>query len=53
MLHSTLRPPRNVLVLFLAVSAVSVSALVWLSWRLHDTCRTFLDTPSRQAICWS
>jgi signal transduction histidine kinase len=29
-----LRPPRNVLVLFMAVAAVSVSALVWLSWRL-------------------
>ncbi len=26
-----LRPPRNVLVLFLAVSAVSVLALAWLS----------------------
>jgi len=32
--HSKLRPPRNVLVQFMAVSAVSVSALVWLSWRL-------------------
>jgi len=28
------RPPRRVVALFLAVSAVSVSALVWLSWRL-------------------
>ena len=34
--HSKLRPPRNVLVLFMAVSAVSVSALVWLSWRLLE-----------------
>ncbi len=31
---SRLRPPRNVLLLLLAVSAVSVSALAWLSWRL-------------------
>ena len=28
------RPPRNVLVLFIVVAAVSVSALIWLSWRL-------------------
>jgi len=34
--HSKLRPPRNVLVLFMAVSAVSVSVLVWLSWRLLE-----------------
>ncbi|MGA2586305.1 MAG: hypothetical protein ABSF88_04675 [Candidatus Aminicenantales bacterium] len=34
--HSKLRPPRNVLVLFMAVSVVSVSALVWLSWRLLE-----------------
>jgi signal transduction histidine kinase len=34
MRRSKLRPPRNVLVLFIAVAAVSVSALVWLSWRL-------------------
>jgi signal transduction histidine kinase len=34
MRRSKPRRPRNVLVLFIAVSAVSVSALVWLSWRL-------------------
>ncbi len=33
---SKLRPPRNVLALFIAVSAVSVSALAWLSWRLLE-----------------
>jgi len=33
---SRLRPPRNVLLLFMAVSAVSVSALAWLSWRLLE-----------------
>jgi len=32
--RSKSRPPRNFLVLFIAGSAVSVSALVWLSWRL-------------------
>ncbi|MCJ7564875.1 MAG: hypothetical protein MUP52_09850, partial [Candidatus Aminicenantes bacterium] len=32
--RSKLRRPRNVLVLFVAVAAVSVSVLVWLSWRL-------------------
>ncbi|MDP2914796.1 MAG: hypothetical protein Q8O91_05020, partial [Candidatus Aminicenantes bacterium] len=34
MRRSKLRPPRNVLVLFIAVSAVSLSVLFWLSWRL-------------------
>jgi signal transduction histidine kinase len=33
---SKLRPPRNILLLLLAVSAVSVSALAWLSWRLLE-----------------
>ena len=34
MRSSRFQPPRNVLVLFVAVSAVSVFALAWLSWRL-------------------
>jgi len=34
--RSKLRPTRHVLMLFMAVSAVSVSALVWLSWRLLE-----------------
>jgi signal transduction histidine kinase len=34
--RSKLRPPRHVLALFIAVAAVSVSALVWLSWRLLE-----------------
>lgn len=34
MRRSKPRPPRNVLVLFIVVAAVSVCALVWLSWRL-------------------
>jgi signal transduction histidine kinase len=36
MLHFRFRPPRNVLVLFIAVSAVLVLALSWLSWRLLE-----------------
>ena len=32
----SLRPPRNVLVLIIAVLAVSVFALAWLSWRLLE-----------------
>jgi signal transduction histidine kinase len=34
MRRQKLRPPHNVLWLFIAVAAVSVSALAWLSWRL-------------------
>jgi len=34
MRRSKPRPPRHVLALFLAVAAVSVFTLVWLSWRL-------------------
>ena len=34
MRHFKMRPPRNVLVLFIAVAAVLIAALVWLSWRL-------------------
>jgi hypothetical protein len=36
MRHSKPGPPRNVLVLLIAVAAVSVAALVWLSWRLLE-----------------
>jgi len=32
--RSKLRPPRRVLALFVAVAAVLIAALVWLSWRL-------------------
>src|SRR4030042_809605 len=41
MRRSKLRPPRHVLVLFLAVAAVSVAALVWLSWRRLEQDRAF------------
>ncbi len=34
MRRSILRPPSKVLVLFLAIAVVSVSALAWMSWRL-------------------
>jgi len=34
MRHPKLRPPRNVLILFMAAAVVLVSALVWMSWRL-------------------
>ncbi len=34
MRHLRLRPPRRVLALFLAVSAVSLCAFAWLCWRL-------------------
>jgi signal transduction histidine kinase len=34
--HPKLRRPRHVVVLFIAVSVVSVAALIWLSWRLLE-----------------
>ncbi len=50
MCPSRLRPPRNVLVLFMAVSAVSVSALAWLSWRLLEQDRALENQRIQQRL---
>jgi hypothetical protein len=43
MTRSKLQPPRRVLALFVAVAVVSMSALVWLSWRLLRQDRALED----------
>ena len=47
---SRLRPPRNVLLLLFAVSAVSVSALAWLSWRLLEQDRALENQRIQERI---
>ncbi len=50
MLQTGLRTQRNALVLFLAVSAVAVSALAWLSWRLLEQDRALESQRVRERL---
>jgi signal transduction histidine kinase len=45
-----LRPPRNAFVLFVAVAAVSVFALAWLSWRLLEQDRALENQRIRERL---